>query len=98
LTLGVRMLSVLSAIRPSLSPWTLSSSGGVSVVGVAAFEPHLDEARVVKAGQVPVGVTVHPDNAPALALYRVLGFEQARSESDYFGEDRPRVVLMRKIG
>jgi hypothetical protein len=53
LTLGVRMLSVLSAIRPSLSPWTLSSSGGVSVVGVAAFEPHLDEARVVKAGQVP---------------------------------------------
>jgi ribosomal protein S18 acetylase RimI-like enzyme len=40
-------------------------------------------------------VTVHPDNAAALALYRSLGFEPERSEPDYFGEAKPRVLLRR---
>jgi ribosomal protein S18 acetylase RimI-like enzyme len=31
----------------------------------------------------------------ALALYRTLGFEQERAESDYFGEHKPRVLLRR---
>ena len=32
-------------------------------------------------------------DAAALALYRSLGFELERSEADYFGEAKPRVLL-----
>ena len=65
-------------------------------IGRALTEALLERIRA--RGVRDVAVTVHPDNAPALALYRVLGLEQTRSEPDYFGEDKPRVVLMRKIG
>jgi [ribosomal protein S18]-alanine N-acetyltransferase len=47
------------------------------------------EARGVRR----VSVTVHPDNAAALGLYRSLGFELERSEPDYFGEAKPRLLL-----
>jgi ribosomal protein S18 acetylase RimI-like enzyme len=65
-------------------------------IGRALTEALLERIRT--RGVRDVAVTVHPDNAPALALYRVLGFEQTRTEPDYFGEDTARVVLMRKIG
>jgi [ribosomal protein S18]-alanine N-acetyltransferase len=75
------------AVEPS------AQGGGI---GRALTEALLE--RMSARGVRSVAVTVHPDNAPALALYRILDFEQERSEPDYFGEDRPRVVLMRKIG
>jgi [ribosomal protein S18]-alanine N-acetyltransferase len=49
--------------------------------------------RMEAQGVVSISLTVHPDNAPALALYRSLGFEQERIEPDYFGEGKPRAVL-----
>jgi [ribosomal protein S18]-alanine N-acetyltransferase len=49
--------------------------------------------RIEARGFRSVSVTVHPDNGAALGLYRALGFEQERSEPDYFGEGKPRVVL-----
>jgi ribosomal-protein-alanine N-acetyltransferase len=51
--------------------------------------------RMKARGVTKISLTVHPNNAPALALYRALGFEQERSEPDYFGEEKPRVVLRR---
>jgi ribosomal-protein-alanine N-acetyltransferase len=65
-------------------------------IGRALTEALLE--RMTARGIRDVAVTVHPDNEAALALYRSFGFEQERSEPDYFGADRPRVVLMRKIG
>jgi [ribosomal protein S18]-alanine N-acetyltransferase len=52
--------------------------------------------RMEARGVGDVSLTVHPGNAPAVALYRMLGFKQERSESDYFGEGKPRVVLRRR--
>ena len=62
-------------------------------VGRALTEALLErmEARALR----DISLTVHPDNAPALALYRALGFEQERLEPDYFGEQKPRFVLRR---
>jgi ribosomal protein S18 acetylase RimI-like enzyme len=60
-------------------------------IGRALTEALLERMRARGVGNV--GVTVHPNNAPALALYRILGFEQERVEPDYFGEGKPRVVL-----
>jgi ribosomal protein S18 acetylase RimI-like enzyme len=59
--------------------------------GRAVTEALLERMRA--PGVTEVRVTVHPDNAPALGLYRALGFEHERSEPDYFGEQKPRVVL-----
>jgi ribosomal protein S18 acetylase RimI-like enzyme len=65
-------------------------------IGRALTEAVLErmEARGVRS----VSVTVHPDNPAALALYRSLGFEPERSEADYFGEGKPRVLLLRSSG
>ncbi|GHA26856.1 GNAT family N-acetyltransferase [Oceanisphaera arctica] len=40
-------------------------------------------------------LTVHPDNSAA-GLYRALGFQLETTESDYFGPDEPRQVLLRR--
>jgi ribosomal-protein-alanine N-acetyltransferase len=62
-------------------------------IGRALTEALLE--RMDARGVTKISLTVHPNNAPALALYRALGFEQERSEQDYFGEEKPRVVLRR---
>jgi [ribosomal protein S18]-alanine N-acetyltransferase len=60
-------------------------------VGRALTKALLD--RVQARGHEKIVLTVHPQNESALALYRALGFEQDRIEPDYFGEQRPRVLL-----
>jgi ribosomal-protein-alanine N-acetyltransferase len=62
-------------------------------VGRALTEALLE--RMKARGVRNISLTVHPDNAPALALYQTLGFEHERAEPDYFGEQKPRVVLRR---
>jgi ribosomal-protein-alanine N-acetyltransferase len=61
-------------------------------IGRALTEALLER---MEAAVKNISLTVHPANAPALALYRTMGFEEERVEPDYFGEQRPRVVLRR---
>jgi ribosomal-protein-alanine N-acetyltransferase len=62
-------------------------------IGRALTEALLE--RMKARGVSKISLTVHPDNTPALALYQGLGFEHEWSEPDYFGEEKPRVVLRR---
>lgn len=47
------------------------------------------------SGCTELRLTVHPDNVAA-GLYRALGFEIETAESDYFGANEPRQVLLRR--
>jgi [ribosomal protein S18]-alanine N-acetyltransferase len=42
-----------------------------------------------------VSLTVHPENQPAVSLYRSLGFEADGMETEYFGSDQPRLRMVR---
>lgn len=50
-------------------------------------------ARLTTAGVRTVALTVHPDNAAALRLYRRAGFTVATTTADYFGPGHPRHTL-----
>jgi [ribosomal protein S18]-alanine N-acetyltransferase len=83
--------------RGSQRGWILGVAVEPSAQG-AGLGRALTEAlleRMKARGVSKISLTVHPHNAPALALYRGLGFEQERSEPDYFGEGKPRAVLRR---
>lgn len=47
------------------------------------------------AGIGTVWLTVHPENAGAVRLYRRLGFEVVGEEADYFGPGEPRLRMER---
>lgn len=51
--------------------------------------------RLDAAGIGTVWLTVHPENAGAVRLYRRLGFEAVREEADYFGPGEPRLRMER---
>lgn len=84
--------------RGSEGGWSLGVAVEPSAQGAgtgrAVTEALLE--RMKARGVSDVSVTVHPDDTAALGLYGALGFEQERSEPDYFGEEKPRVVLRRK--
>jgi ribosomal protein S18 acetylase RimI-like enzyme len=55
-------------------------------------------ARAAAAGLGTLRLTVEPDNAPAILLYRSLGFSTDHTEVDYFGDGNDRVVMVRPGG
>lgn len=44
-----------------------------------------------------VRLTVHPDNIPAIGLYRKLNFRPIETETDYFGIGESRLIMERKM-
>lgn len=50
----------------------------------------LDEVKDAKR----VELVTHPDNAPALALYKSLGFVVEKRIENYYGDGEPRLVLV----
>lgn len=49
----------------------------------------LDEVKDAKR----IELVTHPDNAPALALYKSLGFIVESMIENYYGDDEPRLML-----
>lgn len=50
--------------------------------------------RLRRFGLTYVKLTVEADNAPAIELYRTLGFHAVERDEDYFGPGEPRVVMV----
>lgn len=44
-----------------------------------------------------IDLVTHPDNAPALHLYKSLGFVVDSRIENYYGDGEPRLVMLRKI-
>lgn len=47
-------------------------------------------------GVTETRLTTHPDNAPALRIYRALGFDEGALHPDYYGPGEPRWLLRRR--
>ncbi|MEP0546891.1 MAG: N-acetyltransferase [Rhodothermales bacterium] len=54
--------------------------------------------RLDAAGTEVVWLTVHPQNAGAVHLYRGAGFVAVAEEAAYFGPGEPRVRMERRLG
>ena len=44
-----------------------------------------------------IDLVTHPDNFKAIQLYQSLGFIVESQKENYFGDDEPRLILVRKI-
>lgn len=64
-------------------------------VGASLVRAGLDWAAAVGARRMLLEVS--PDNEPAMALYRSLGFEPVSARRDYYGPDRDALVMMREF-
>ncbi|MCC7447661.1 MAG: ribosomal protein S18-alanine N-acetyltransferase [Anaerolineae bacterium] len=60
-------------------------------LGKALFDTF--RKRAVARGAAAITLHVRPDNAPALALYRKLGFTVAAVVPDYYGEAQPGLYM-----
>lgn len=47
-------------------------------------------------GVQEISLTVHPDNTPAINLYKDLNFEIIKSDSNYYLDNEPRLVMKKK--
>ena len=43
-------------------------------------------------------LTVHPNNARALDIYKRLGFVEQQSVPDYYGDEVPRLIIVEVSG
>lgn len=53
-------------------------------------------AQAAAAGLTSLRLTVDPANAPAIHLYRSLGFTADHTEKDYYGAGEDRLVMLRR--
>lgn len=65
-------------------------------VGASLIRAGLDWAAALGAQRMLL--EVRPDNEPALALYRGLGFEPVTTRRDYYGPGRHALVMLRALG
>lgn len=65
-------------------------------VGASLVRAGLDWAAALGAQRMLL--EVRPDNDPAVALYRRLGFEPVTTRRDYYGPDRHALVMLRGLG
>ena len=50
-------------------------------------------ASLIAAGAGSIKVTADESNAPAIRLYRDLGFQEIGLETDYYGDGRDRLIF-----
>jgi ribosomal protein S18 acetylase RimI-like enzyme len=84
--------------------WKLRDDGSAYLSNIAV-DPNFRRRGVARAamlfllgeakGCARIDLVTHPDNAPAIALYRALGFAVEGRKEDYFGDGEPRVVMAR---
>jgi len=60
-------------------------------LGAALFNTF--KAQAIPQGAQTISLHVRPDNAPAMALYRKLGFAVAALVPDYYGEAQPGLYM-----
>ena len=65
-------------------------------VGASLVRAGLEWAAAVGAQRMLL--EVRPDNEPAVALYRRLGFEPVTTRRDYYGPGRHALVMLRGLG
>jgi len=65
-------------------------------VGASLIRAGLEWAAAVGARRMLL--EVRPDNDPAIALYRGLGFEAVTTRRDYYGPGRHALVMLRSLG
>lgn len=52
--------------------------------------------EIEEKGADRIFLTVHPDNNPAIRTYEKLGFEKHQHKKDYYQDNSPRIVMLRK--
>lgn len=65
-------------------------------IGASLVRAGLEWAAAVGARRMLL--EVRPDNHPAVALYRRLGFEPVTTRRDYYGPGRDAMVMLRPLG
>lgn len=84
--------------------WKLRDDGSAYLSNIAV-DPDFRRRGIARAatlflleeaeGCARIDLVTHPDNAPAIALYRSLGFAVESRKENYFGDGEPRVVMLR---
>lgn len=52
--------------------------------------------EIEEKGADKIFLTVHPDNNPAIRTYEKLGFVRHQHKKDYYQDNSPRIVMLRK--
>lgn len=52
--------------------------------------------EIEEKGADKIFLTVHPDNNPAIKTYEKLGFVRHQHKKDYYQDNSPRIVMLRK--
>lgn len=73
----------------SISGLIVSSKFQGRGIGSEAFEQILEKIKDLKR----IDLVTHPDNIPALKLYKTFGFVVESRVEDYYGDGEPRLIL-----
>ncbi|MFA0053945.1 MULTISPECIES: GNAT family N-acetyltransferase [Vibrio] len=83
-------------ITPTDKPqeyWILSLAVDGQFRGMGVGRSLMEQAITTLPKESKVLLTVDPNNASAYALYVSMGFVTIKEESNYFGDDEPRLVM-----
>ena len=73
--------------------WILSLAVDGQFRGMGVGRSLMEQAITTLPKESKVLLTVDPNNASACALYVSMGFVTIKEESNYFGDDEPRLVM-----
>ena len=73
--------------------WVLSLAVDGHYRGMGIGRSLMEQAIATLPEESKILLTVDPNNASACALYASIGFVTIKEESNYFGDDEPRLVM-----
>lgn len=89
-------LAVASLIPPDSELESIAVAAGFQRLGLARALFAAVESALRAAGAASVFLEVRASNAPALALYRVLGFQPAGLRPGYYAEPPEDAIILRR--
>ena len=90
--------SVAYRVRPDRSVYISNVIVAPSARGQGYARSALSFVLEMNRGAPRVDLVTHPENEPALQLYRSLGFAVESRKDNYFGDGEPRLVLAKLAG